>query len=359
MDTAALRSVLDTLPVPHSRRTLGGDQAVSDLRTDKDGIHVDLTFPYPFGHIATELQQSIQAALSPHVNTVPLHVQMRSAIAAHKVQAGVATIAGVKNVIAVASGKGGVGKSTTTTNLAVALSRMGARVGVLDADLYGPSLPTMFGVAGAQPQQHDKHFIPVQAEGGIQVMSIGFLVDADQAVVWRGPMVSQALQQLLFQSRWDNVDYLIVDLPPGTGDIQLTLAQKIPVTGAVVVTTPQDIALIDARRAVTMFNKVGIPVLGVLENMSVHVCSQCGHAEPIFGHDGGKALAQKQQLPLLGQLPLTLPIREAMDAGRAEALHQEQPTVAHTYAEAAWQLVQAVADKGKDYSSHFPKIVIE
>ena len=359
MDTAVLRTALDALTLPHSQRTLGGEKAVAEIRTQGPGIHITLSFPYPLGHIEAELRTAVAAALSPHIGTVPLDVAIHSHITAHKVQPGVATIAGVKNIIAVASGKGGVGKSTTSANLALALSRMGARVGVLDADLYGPSQPTMLGVAGMAPQQQDGRFIPVLAEGGIQVMSIGFLVDTDQAVVWRGPMVSQALQQLLFQSRWDDVDYLIVDLPPGTGDIQLTLSQKIPVTGALVVTTPQDIALIDARKAVDMFNKVNIPIFGVLENMSVHVCSQCGHAEPIFGHDGGKLLAQKLDVPLLGQLPLSLPIRVAMDAGQAAELAHTEPALAQAYTDAAWQLVQAVADKGKDFSSRFPKIVVE
>ncbi|HRL34596.1 MAG TPA: iron-sulfur cluster carrier protein ApbC, partial [Neisseria sp.] len=266
---------------------------------------------------------------------------------------------GVKNIIAVASGKGGVGKSTTTTNLAIALSKMGARVGVLDADLYGPSQPTMLGVADGKPQQADGKLVPVVAEGGIQVMSIGFLVDPDQAVVWRGPMLSQALQQLLFQSEWADVDYLFIDLPPGTGDIQLTLSQKIPVTGSVVVTTPQDIALIDAKKAVDMFQKVNIPIFGVLENMSVHICSHCGHSEAIFGHDGGKHLADKLGVPLLGQLPLSLPVREAMDAGTVKQMQEAQPAIAEIYTHAAWALALAVADKGKDFSSRFPKIVVE
>ena len=359
MNTAVLRTALDALTLPHSQRTLGGEKAVAEIRAEGQGVHITLGFPYPVGHIEAELRTAVAAALSPHIGTAPLEIAIHSHITAHKVQPGVATIAGVKNIIAVASGKGGVGKSTTSANLALALSRMGARVGVLDADLYGPSQPTMLGVAAAAPQQQDGHFIPVLAAGGIQVMSIGFLVDTDQAVVWRGPMVSQALQQLLFQSRWDDVDYLIVDLPPGTGDIQLTLSQKIPVTGALVVTTPQDIALIDARKAVDMFNKVNIPIFGVLENMSVHVCSQCGHAEPIFGHDGGKLLAQKLGVPLLGQLPLSLPIRVAMDAGQAAELAHTEPALAQAYTDAAWQLVQAVADKGKDFSSRFPKIVVE
>ena len=359
MDTAVLRTALDALTLPHSQRTLGGEKAVAEIRTQGPGIHITLSFPYPLGHIEAELRTAVAAALSPHIGATPLDLAIHSHITAHKVQPGVATIAGVKNIIAVASGKGGVGKSTTSANLALALSRMGARVGVLDADLYGPSQPTMLGVAGMAPQQQDGRFIPVLAEGGIQVMSIGFLVDPDQAVVWRGPMLSQALQQLLFQSEWADVDYLFIDLPPGTGDIQLTLSQKIPVTGSVVVTTPQDIALIDAKKAVDMFQKVNIPIFGVLENMSVHICSHCGHSEAIFGHDGGKHLADKLGVPLLGQLPLSLPVREAMDAGTVKQMQEAQPAIAEIYTHAAWALALAVADKGKDFSSRFPKIVVE
>ena len=299
------------------------------------------------------------AALAEAGCTQNVQTNIRSEITARKVQPGVRTISGVKNIIAVASGKGGVGKSTTAANLAVALHNMGARVGILDADLYGPSQPTMLGVPERKPQQENKHFIPVRSAEGIQVMSIGFLVDTDQAVVWRGPMVSQALQQLLFQSEWDNVDYLFVDLPPGTGDIQLTLSQKIPVTGAIVVTTPQDIALIDARKAVDMFGKVNIPIFGVLENMSVHICSHCGHHEPIFGQDGGKALAERLGVPLLGQLPLSLPVREAMDNGSAAQMQAVHPAIAQIYTEAAWQTALAVAAKGKDFSNRFPQIVVE
>lgn len=359
MNIPSIQAALEAVVIPQSTRTLGGEQAVKEVAAHSDGLHIGLQFGFPVGHIRQELEARIQTAVAPFSGGVPLHLAVGVAVETHKVQPGVATIKGVKNIIAVASGKGGVGKSTTAANLAAAMSRMGARVGVLDADLYGPSQPTMLGVAGVKPAQENKKLIPVVAEGGIQVMSIGFLVDTDQAVVWRGPMLSQALQQLLFQSEWDNVDYLFIDLPPGTGDIQLTLSQKIPVTGSVVVTTPQDIALIDARKAVDMFNKVNIPIFGVLENMSVHVCSNCGHAEAIFGSDGGKALAEKLGVPLLGQLPLSLPVREAMDNGTAPAMQQAQPAVAAVYTGAAWQIALAVAGKGRDFSSRFPKIVVE
>ena len=350
---------LEKVVLPGTQRTLGGEKAVKSVREQGGRLVVELVFGYPAKHLAAQLAEAIGRALTDAGNTLPADVNIATEITTHKVQPGVMTIKGVKNIIAVASGKGGVGKSTTTANLATAMARMGARVGVLDADLYGPSQPTMLGVQDRKPDQENKKLIPVEADGGIQVMSIGFLVDTDQAVVWRGPMVSQALQQLLFQSEWDDVDYLFVDLPPGTGDIQLTLSQKIPVTGSVVVTTPQDIALIDARKAVDMFDKVNIPIFGVLENMSVHVCSNCGHSEAIFGSNGGKALAERLNVPLLGQLPLTLAVREAMDNGTAKALQENHPAVAKIYTDAAFNIALAIADKGRDYSKAFPKIVVE
>lgn len=359
MDNPALRTALDAVVIPDTSRTLGSEKAVRTLTQQSDGLHIDLVFGFPVNHIGKQLAERVQQALAEAGNTQTLHLRLTTEITTHKVQPGVATIKGVRNIIAVASGKGGVGKSTTTANLAVAMSRMGARVGVLDADLYGPSQPTMLGVADGKPNQADGKLIPVEAAGGIQVMSIGFLVDPDQAVVWRGPMLSQALQQLLFQSEWNDVDYLFIDLPPGTGDIQLTLSQKIPVTGAVVVTTPQDIALIDARKAVDMFQKVNIPIFGVLENMAVHTCSQCGHSEAIFGSDGGKMLAEKLGIPLLGQLPLALPVREAMDNGQASAMQEAHTEIARIYTEAAFEVALEIADKGKDFSSRFPKIVVE
>lgn len=349
-----MKSQIEQILIPTTQRTLGSEKAVKSVAEENGSLKVALEFGYPVAHIAQQLHEAIAAATGK-----PVKLEITHNVVAHKVQNGIPTIKGVKNIIAVASGKGGVGKSTTTANLATALAKMGARVGVLDADLYGPSQPTMLGVATQQPEKQAQQLIPVTNADGIQVMSIGFLVDTDQAVVWRGPMVSQALQQLLMQSQWDDVDYLFVDLPPGTGDIQLTLSQKIPVTGAVVVTTPQDIALIDARKAVDMFNKVNIPILGVLENMSVHICSNCGHAEAIFGSEGGKNLAGRLNVPLLGQLPLSLPVREAMDSGSAKQLLEDNPAIAEIYTDAAFQIALAIADKSKDFSSRFPKIVVE
>ncbi|HEZ2899166.1 TPA: iron-sulfur cluster carrier protein ApbC [Neisseria meningitidis] len=359
MNIQNIRTLLDTVAVPNTARTLGGEKAVRSVEQRSDGIHIALHFGFPVAHIASETADRIQEILMPLTGDTHIHLSMDTEIGTHKVQPGVTTIKGVKNIIAVASGKGGVGKSTTTANLAAAMARMGARVGVLDADLYGPSQPTMLGVDDRKPDQKNQKLIPVESSGGIQVMSIGFLVDTDQAVVWRGPMVSQALQQLMFQSEWDEVDYLFIDLPPGTGDIQLTLSQRIPVTGSVIVTTPQDIALIDARKAVDMFRKVNIPILGVLENMSVHICTNCGHSEALFGTDGGKDLAARLNVPLLGQLPLSLPVREAMDGGTPAQLFDEHPAIAKIYTDAAFQIALSIADKGKDFSSRFPKIVVE
>ena len=352
-----IQTAIAAITLPHTQRSLGSEKALISAEVRGNDLHVVLRFAYPVVHLQAALLEAIAAATGYAAANIQLHID--SNIAVHKVQQGVNTIAGVKNIIAVASGKGGVGKSTTTTNLAIALSKMGARVGVLDADIYGPSQPTMLGVADLKPEQRDGKFIPVVSESGIQTMSIGFMIDTDQAVVWRGPMVSQALQQLLFQSQWDDVDYLFIDLPPGTGDIQLTLSQKIPVTASVIVTTPQDIALLDARKAVDMFAKVNIPILGIVENMAMHVCSNCGHAEAIFGSDGGKALADKLNVPLLAQLPLSLPIREAMDAGQGATLHNKETAIADLYQQAAWQVALKVADMGRDFSGRFPKIVVE
>ena len=352
-----IQTAIAAITLPHTQRSLGSEKALVSAEVRGNDLHVVLRFAYPVVHLQAALTEAIATATGYAAANIQLHID--SNIVIHKVQQGVNTIAGVKNIIAVASGKGGVGKSTTTTNLAIALSKMGARVGVLDADIYGPSQPTMLGVADLKPEQRDGKFIPVVSESGIQTMSIGFMIDTDQAVVWRGPMVSQALQQLLFQSQWDNVDYLFIDLPPGTGDIQLTLSQKIPVTASVIVTTPQDIALLDARKAVDMFAKVNIPILGIVENMAMHVCSNCGHAEAIFGSDGGKALADKLNVPLLAQLPLSLPIREAMDAGQGATLHNKETAIADLYQQAAWQVALKVADMGRDFSGRFPKIVVE
>lgn len=288
---------------------------------------------------------------------LPAGLFMKDKIVAHQVQQGLSPLANVKNIIAIASGKGGVGKSTVTANLALALQASGARVGVLDADIYGPSQPTLFKLSG-KPEVYDSKFIPLQ-NYGIQVMSIGFLIDADKAAIWRGPMVAKALQQMLNDTAWDNLDYLLLDLPPGTGDIQLTMAQKIPVAGAVVVTTPQDLSLIDARRAVAMFTKVKVPVLGIIENMSIYHCPNCQHSEAIFGSEGADQLCAEYDLTLLGRLPLTARIREQSDKGEPIVIAVPDAAASQAYIDISQQMVQQLKQQKKDYSSKFGAVKVE
>jgi ATP-binding protein involved in chromosome partitioning len=263
----------------------------------------------------------------------------------------------VKNIIAVASGKGGVGKSTTAVNLALALAAEGAKVGLLDADIYGPSQPMMMGIDGKPSSEDGKTMEPMQ-NYGVQVMSIGFMVAKDEAMIWRGPMATQALEQLLHQTNWKDLDYLLVDMPPGTGDIQLTLSQRVPLTGAIIVTTPQDIALLDAKKGIKMFEKVGVPILGIVENMAVHVCTQCGHVEHIFGQDGGKKMAAEYNMDYLGALPLTLQIREQSDSGKPTVAADPDGEIAGMYKAIARQVAIKIAAKAKDFSSKFPSIKI-
>jgi ATP-binding protein involved in chromosome partitioning len=282
---------------------------------------------------------------------------VHSKIVAHTAQRGVKLLANVKNIIAVASGKGGVGKSTTAVNLALALAAEGAQVGILDADIYGPSQPMMMGITG-RPETSDGKTMEPMENHGLQVSSIGFMIDPDEPMVWRGPIVTQALQQLLEQTNWRDLDYLIVDMPPGTGDIQLTLSQKVPVTGAVIVTTPQDIALLDARKGLKMFEKVGIPILGIVENMSTHICSNCGHAEPIFGVGGGQKMCAEYGVDFLGALPLTMAIREQTDSGMPTVVADPDGKVAAIYRDIARKVAVKVAEKARDMSGKFPNIVI-
>jgi ATP-binding protein involved in chromosome partitioning len=279
-------------------------------------------------------------------------------IVSHTVQRGVKLVPGVKNIIAVASGKGGVGKSTTAVNLALALAAEGASVGILDADIYGPSQPQMLGIEGRPESADGKSLEPMEAHG-IQAMSIGFLIDPEQPMVWRGPMVTQALTQLLGETRWRDLDYLVIDLPPGTGDIQLTLAQQVPVTGAVIVTTPQDIALLDARKGLKMFDKVGIPILGIVENMSIHICSKCGHEEHIFGSGGADRMGRDYEVEVLGHLPLDIKIREQADGGRPTVVAEPDGRVAEIYRAIARRIAVKIADKARDMTSKFPNIVIQ
>ena len=286
-----------------------------------------------------------------------VRVEVDQKIVSHAVQKNLKPLSGVRNIIAVASGKGGVGKSTTAINLAAALAGEGARVGLLDADIYGPSLPHMLGLTGRPEVREGNRIVPMQAFG-LQAMSIGFLVDDDQPMIWRGPMVTGALQQLLNNTDWDDLDYLIIDLPPGTGDIQLTLSQQIPVSGAIIVTTPQDIALLDAQKGLRMFQQVSVPVLGLVENMSMHVCSNCGHAEPIFGQGGGERMARRYDTELLGSLPLDIRIRERADSGEPIVISEPEGPAAQAYLDIARKAAARLALKARDYSARFPNIAV-
>jgi ATP-binding protein involved in chromosome partitioning len=332
---------------------------IKQVRVSGADVAVEVLLGYPANSQLQPVCSQIEAALRalPGVGNVSVDVSWK--IVAHSVQAAVPRIAGVRNIIAVASGKGGVGKSTVAVNLALALAAEGAAVGLLDADIYGPSQPTMLGLSGQRPTSPDGKKLDPMLAHGIQAMSIGFLVDAEQPMVWRGPMVTQALEQLLRDTRWNDLDYLVVDMPPGTGDIQLTLAQKVPVTGAVIVTTPQDIALLDARKGLKMFEKVNVPILGVVENMSTHVCSNCGHEEPVFGEGGGARMAQQQGVTLLGSLPLDIKIREQADSGRPTVVAEPDSKIARVYKEIARKVAVRIAEKAQDYSTAFPKIVIK
>lgn len=350
---AALQSVVD----PNTGEDFVTTRQLRNLRIDGGDVAFDVQLGYPAQSQFPALRKALVAAARSVPGVENASVNLSSVVVAHAVQRGVQLLPGVKNVIAVASGKGGVGKSTTAANLALALAAEGATVGLLDADIYGPSQPTMMGVQG-QPQSLDgKSMEPLEGHG-VQLMSIGFLVQPDQAMIWRGPMVTQALDQLLRQTNWKNLDYLIVDMPPGTGDVQLSLCQRVPLTGAVIVTTPQDIALLDARKGLKMFEKVGVPILGIVENMAVHVCSQCGHAEHIFGAEGGKKMAAEYHVDYLGALPLKLSIREQADAGRPTVVAEPDSEVAGLYKAVARQVAVTVARKAKDFSSKFPTITI-
>ena len=349
----ALAAVID----PHTGKDFVSTKQLRNLSVEGGSVSFDVELGYPAkSQIPTLRQALIAAARSvPGVDNVSANVTVK--IIAHAAQRGVALLPQVKNIIAVASGKGGVGKSTTAVNLALALAAEGARVGILDADIYGPSQPMMMGVEG-RPESEDGQTMEPLENYGVQVMSIGFLVNPDEAMIWRGPMATQALEQLLRQTNWKDLDYLIVDMPPGTGDIQLTLSQRVPMTGAVIVTTPQDIALLDARKGVAMFDKVGVPILGIVENMAVHVCTNCGHTEHIFGEDGGKRYAAEKGIDYLGALPLNLQIRLQADTGKPTVVSDPDSEVAGIYKAVARQVAIKVAARAKDFSSKFPSIKI-
>jgi len=351
---SALTLVLD----PNTGKDFVTMKSIKNIQVDGNDIALDVELGYPAKSQVPAIRSSVIAALKalPGAGNISVNVTMK--ILSHTVQRGLKIMPNVKNIIAVASGKGGVGKSTTAVNLALALASEGASVGILDADIYGPSQPMMLGVSG-QPESHDGKTMEPLTSHGLQVSSIGFMIDPDEPMVWRGPMVTQALQQLLDQTNWRELDYLIVDMPPGTGDIQLTLSQKVPVTGAVIVTTPQDIALLDARKGLKMFEKVGIPILGVVENMSTHICTNCGHTEAIFGHGGGEKMCKDFGVDFLGALPLTMEIREQTDSGRPTVVADPTGPVAAIYRDIARKVAVKIAEKAKDMTSKFPTIVIK
>jgi ATP-binding protein involved in chromosome partitioning len=350
---AALQTVLD----PNTGKDFVSTKALRNLQVSEGDVSFDVELGYPAKSQLALIRKLLIAAAKtvPGVDNVSVNVTFR--IASHSVQRGVQLLPGVKNIIAVASGKGGVGKSTTAANLALALAAEGATVGLLDADIYGPSQPMMMGIQG-RPESTDGKNMEPMLNHGIQVMSIGFLVAQDEAMIWRGPMATQALEQLLRQTNWKDLDYLIVDMPPGTGDIQLTLSQRVPMTGAVIVTTPQDIALLDAKKGIKMFEKVGVPILGIVENMAVHVCSNCGHVEHIFGEDGGRKMAAEYKMDYLGALPLDMKIRLAADSGSPTVVADPEGDVAGIYKAVARQVAITVAAKSKDFSAKFPTITI-
>lgn len=324
------------------------------------GADVDLTLSlgFPADGYHEILRQALKDELSDVSGIGKISIQIETKIISHSVQKGVQTLKGIRNTIAIASGKGGVGKSTTSVNLALALRAEGAKVGILDADIYGPSQPRMLGASG-KPESTDGKTVDPKMSYGIQSMSIGYLIDEDTPMIWRGPMVTGALEQLLSDTNWSDLDYLIIDLPPGTGDIQLTLCQKIPVSAAIIVTTPQDIALLDARRALKMFEKVDVPVLGIIENMSTHICSECGHEEHIFGAGGGEQMSKQYNVDMLGALPLDIKIREGVDVGKPTVAIEPDSDISLLYREIARKASARLSMMAKDYSGRFPKIVIE
>ena len=353
-----VQTVLSSIMNPDTQSDLMACASIKNLSVSDNNIHVDVVLGYPAKSQFQAIKDLVVSQLKKIADVKNIEVNVSSDIVAHTVQRGVKLLPGVKNIIAVASGKGGVGKSTTAVNLALALSAEGASVGILDADIYGPSLPMMLGISGRPESKAENTIEPMEAHG-LQASSIGFLINEDSPMVWRGPMVTSALEQLLRQTRWRDLDYLIVDMPPGTGDIQLTLSQKVPVTGAVIVTTPQDIALLDARKGLKMFEKVGVPIIGIVENMSTYICPSCGHEEHVFGSGGGQKMCSDYGVDFLGSLPLNISIREQSDAGRPTVVAEPDGPISMVYQQIARQIAIRIAGLAKDMSSKFPNIVIQ
>ncbi len=353
-----VREILATIVDPHSGQDLVAAGALRGVGVSAGKVSVDIQLGYPALTWQSALAEQVKAALEADASIESAAVGVSCRVGAHRVQEGLTPLPNIRNVIAVASGKGGVGKSTVAANLALALRAEGASVGILDADIYGPSQPRMLGLSG-KPDTKDGNRIEPKVNHGIQVMSIGFLIEEDTPMIWRGPMVTQALQQLLSDTNWVDLDYLIIDLPPGTGDIQLTLCQRVPVSGAVIVTTPQDIALLDARKALKMFEKVNVPVLGIIENMSTHICTNCGHEEHIFGEGGGERMAAQYGVPMLGSLPLDIRIREQADGGMPTVAALPDSDIAARYRQIARNASARLSLQARNKSIQFPKIVIQ
>ena len=352
--SAAIESTID----PYLGIDLVAAGAINSIKIEDNSVRIEIELGFPVARYAAELENTLRSRIAGLQNDIEVEFDIRAKITAHAVQHGAKRLAEVRNIIAVASGKGGVGKSTTATNLALAMRDEGAHVAILDADIYGPSQPRMLGAQGKPESRDGKSMEPIVSYG-IQSISIGNLIEEDTPMIWRGPMVTGALEQLLNDTNWSDIDYLIIDLPPGTGDIQLTLCQKIPVSGAVIVTTPQDIALLDARKALKMFEKVDVPVLGIIENMSVHICSNCGNEDHIFGAGGGESIAQQYGIDMLGSLPLDTQIRAGMDNGKPTVALLPDSRPSHMYREIARRVGGKLALRAKDYSAKFPNIVVQ
>jgi len=351
---SAIKEYID----PYLQRDYVTAKAVKNIALEGGKVTVEVQFGFPTEKHNPIVIQALQDKIGALEGVSEVSVQISTKIATHATQKGLSPLKNIKNILAVASGKGGVGKSTTAVNLALALSAEGAKVGLLDADIYGPSQPKMLGIH-RQPESSDGKSLQPLVNHGLECMSIGFLIDEETPMIWRGPMVTQALEQLLKDTNWGELDYLVVDLPPGTGDTQLTLAQKIPVSGAVIVTTPQDIALLDARKGLKMFEKVQVPVLGVIENMSIHICSQCGHEEHIFGQGGGLRMAEETDVDFLGSLPLDIVIREDTDQGNPTVIRDPQSRVSQMYRDIALRVAGKLSLQAKNYAAKFPTIKIE